>query len=260
MSLRSLLAAIIALALFGCGDGGSSDNAGGETAPTLVAPSEVVSSSGTRLPTASTVMDTAREGTYPEVTLEELIAKVGTSLRSEHGVTTLAARMAELSVPGVAVSVVTDGAVLGSFVSGVTPDGHPMTSSTLTQVGSVSKPIAAVGALRMVVDGELPWDDDITPLLVSYPLPPGRQSADHPVTVAALLSHTAGATVHGFPGYQHPSDAAATAGGARRRGQHTGGAGGHRARQAFVFGRRLRTRRTDDARREWRRQLRHLDA
>ena len=76
-----------------------------------------------------------------------------------------------------------------------------MTTTTLTQVGSVSKPVAAVGAMRLAADGRLPWDDDITPSLVAYTLPPGAQSGEHPVTLAGLLSHTAGTNVHGFEGY-----------------------------------------------------------
>ena len=130
--------------------------------------------------------------------------------------TTLAERMAELSVPGVAVAVVRDGVMFGSFASGVTPDGRPMTTSTLTQVGSVSKPVAAVAAMRLAADGKLPWDGDIIPSLVSYTLPPGAQSGDHPVTLAGLLSHTAGTNVHGFPGYPSATDAPTLAGCPRR--------------------------------------------
>ena len=59
----------------------------------------------------------------------------------------------------------------------------------------------------MAADGKLPWDDDITPSLVSYTLPPGAQSGDHPVTLAGLLSHTAGTNVHGFPGYSSATQA-----------------------------------------------------
>ena len=145
-------------------------------------------------------------------TIDEVIGAVETSLRTQLGMATLTERMAELSVPGMAVAVVRDGVVLGSFASGVTPDGRAMTPTTLTQVGSVSKPVAAVGAMRLAADGRLPWDDDITPLLVSYTLPPGAQSGEHPVTLAGLLSHTAGTNVHGFEGYSAATDAPTVAG------------------------------------------------
>jgi CubicO group peptidase (beta-lactamase class C family) len=184
VSRSKALTMIGVMALVGCRDGGRADH-------------------------GATVTDVVRAGSPSEVAFEDLDATVRTSLHSERGTTTLAARMAELSVPGVAVSVVRDGRMWGSFAAGATPDGRAMTPRTLTQVGSVSKPVAAVAAIRMVVDGQLPWDDDITPLLVSYDLPPGRQSAAHPVTVAALLSHTAGATVPGFLGYERASDAPA---------------------------------------------------
>ena len=195
--------ALAASALIGCADGANSNpGAGGESTQSTVGRLTVESSMMTTVAAASTgTADT--EGAPPPAaaTIDDVAAAVGTSLRTEAGVATLTERMAELSVPGVAVAVVRDGVMFGSFASGVTPDGRPMTTSTLTQVGSVSKPVAAVGAIRMVVDGKLPWDGDITPLLVSYTLPSGAQSGDHPVTLAGLLSHTAGTTVHGFPGY-----------------------------------------------------------
>ena len=199
--LVAITATVVALA--GCGNEGSTDRtADVDVAQSLVSSRPSASSSGT---TAGAASSTGTVGT--DATIDEVIAAVETSLRTESGVATLAERMAELSVPGVAVAVVRDGMVFGAFASGVTPDGRAMTTTTLTQVGSVSKPVAAVGAMRLAADGRLPWDDDITPSLVSYTLPPGAQSGEHPVTLAGLLSHTAGTNVHGFEGYSTATDA-----------------------------------------------------
>ena len=205
---RHLMAiATTVVALAGCGGAGSTDS----TAEVDVAQSLVSSRPGTSSTTAGAASPTSTVGTDVRsptgATIDEVIAAVEMSLRTESGVATLAERMAELSVPGVAVAVVRDGLVFGSFASGATPDGRAMTTTTLTQVGSVSKPVAAVGAMRLAADGSLPWDDDITPSLVSYTLAPGAQSAEHPVTLAGLLSHTAGTNVHGFEGYSSATDA-----------------------------------------------------
>ncbi len=199
---------VTALALTSCTDG-SSDRVAERDAAQAPVPSPLVESSTTAVaaPTSTGAVET--DGARPPAgaTIGDVIAAVETSLGTEPGVATLAERMDELSVPGLAVAVVRDGALFGSFASGVTPDGRPMTTSTLTQVGSVSKTVAAVGAMRMAADGKLPWDDDITSSLISFTLPPGAQSGDHPVTLAGLLSHTAGTNVHGFPGYPSATQA-----------------------------------------------------
>ena len=200
---------VTALALFSCADDGNSDpipGRGGVQSPVSSAPVE--SSTTTAAATSTGAVETDAVRPPVGLTIDDVVAAVETSLRTKSGVATLADRIAELSVPGVAVAVVRNGVVFGSFAWGLTPDGHVMTTSTLTQVGSVSKSVAAVGAMRLAADGKLPWDADITPSLTSYTLPPGAQSVDHPVTLAGLLSHTAGTNVDGFPGYPSATEAA----------------------------------------------------
>ena len=79
--------------------------------------------------------------------------------------------------------------------------GAPATNETLFQAGSISKPVAATGALRMVEDGRLTLDAPVNEFLTSWQLPENELTAVTPVTIRQLLSHTAGTTVHGFPGY-----------------------------------------------------------
>lgn len=77
----------------------------------------------------------------------------------------------------------------------------PVTASTLFQAASISKPVSAMGALALVQAGKLPLDRDINTVLKSWKVPENAHTKKAPVTLEELLSHTAGVTVHGFPGY-----------------------------------------------------------
>ncbi|MBO9708994.1 MAG: serine hydrolase [Caulobacter sp.] len=115
---------------------------------------------------------------------------------------TLAHDMAELHVPGVSIAVIKGGKLDWARGFGVTRQGgEAVTADTLFQAGSVSKPIAAMAAVRLVQDGRLPLDADVNTVLKSWKLPASPYTTQTPVTLRALLSHTAGTTVHGFPGY-----------------------------------------------------------
>jgi CubicO group peptidase (beta-lactamase class C family) len=113
---------------------------------------------------------------------------------------TLAAEMARLNVPGVSVAVIRGGKIAWAKGYGVThANGAPVTPQTLFQAASISKPVAAMAALKMVEAGQLELDADINTVLTSWKLPPGP--AKRPATLRQLLSHTAGTTVSGFRGY-----------------------------------------------------------
>jgi CubicO group peptidase (beta-lactamase class C family) len=116
---------------------------------------------------------------------------------------TLADRMRHHGVPGVSVAVVDGGRLVWAQAWGLAQAGQAQTLSTTTlmQAGSISKPLAAFGALKLVQQGRLALDADIAPQLRRWQLPPGAQTAEKPVTVRGLLGHTAGLSVHGFAGY-----------------------------------------------------------
>ena len=120
----------------------------------------------------------------------------------------LATRMAELKVPGVSIAVINDGAIEWAKGYGVAEAGTatPVTPRTLFQAASVSKPVAALGALRLVEEGKLVLDEDVNAKLKSWEVPENDFTKTEKVTLRRLLSHTAGLTVHGFGGY--PADAA----------------------------------------------------
>jgi CubicO group peptidase (beta-lactamase class C family) len=119
-----------------------------------------------------------------------------------HSCPTLAERMNQLHVPGVSVAVIHNGSIEWARGFGVTLKGGPsVRTGTLFQAGSISKPVAAMAALHLVQEGKLSLDAPVNGELVSWKLPENPASNGKPVTLRELLTHTAGLTVHGFPGY-----------------------------------------------------------
>ena len=116
---------------------------------------------------------------------------------------TLQERMQHYGVPGVGIAVIHDSKVAWFKTYGLADreTGELAKNSTLFQAGSVSKPVAAFGALQMVEAGELSLDNDVNVSLKSWELPENEFTTDSKVTLKQLLSHTGGLTVHGFGGY-----------------------------------------------------------
>lgn len=112
-------------------------------------------------------------------------------------------RMRHHGVPGVSVAVVDDGRLAWAKAYGVTDaaTGAPVTPETLFQAASISKPVAALAALRLVEQGLLELDAPVNRYLKRWKIPENPRTRRQPVTLRHLLSHTAGLTVHGFPGY-----------------------------------------------------------
>ena len=106
-------------------------------------------------------------------------------------------------IPGLSLAIIQDGKILKATGYGTTESGSrtAITTSTLFQAGSISKSIAALGALYLVEKGKLSLDEDVNARLTSWQVPESDLTRDKKVTLRRLLSHTAGLTVHGFPGY-----------------------------------------------------------
>jgi CubicO group peptidase (beta-lactamase class C family) len=119
-----------------------------------------------------------------------------------HACQTLQERMAADRVPGVSVAVIHNGEIEWAQGFGVVQLGAaPVTAETLFQSGSISKPVAAMAALRLVQEGQLSLDTDVNQTLTSWKIPPSAAAPGAVVTLRELLTHTAGLTVGGFPGY-----------------------------------------------------------
>jgi CubicO group peptidase (beta-lactamase class C family) len=116
---------------------------------------------------------------------------------------TLARWMEIFAVPGLSVAVFDGHQLLWAKGFGVREAGRPepVTLDTLFQAGSISKPVSAMAALRYVEAGRWGLDEEINSRLVSWQLPSNELQREQKVTLRRLLSHNAGTTVHGFPGY-----------------------------------------------------------
>jgi CubicO group peptidase (beta-lactamase class C family) len=123
-------------------------------------------------------------------------------LKGEKGYS-LEERMRHFKVEAVSVAVIRDFRVLWTEARGFADREakEPATTGTLFQAGSISKPVAAAGVLREVERGKLLLDRDVDEYLKSWKLPENELTAKQKVTLERLLSHRAGLTVHGFPGY-----------------------------------------------------------
>ncbi len=97
---------------------------------------------------------------------------------------------------GVSIAI-SDGEDTTTYCSGSGRYGQdfPVNPDMLFQAGSVSKPMFALTLLRYVDRGVIDLDADISGVVPEY-------VKKGPVTFAALLSHTAGYNLHGFPGYR----------------------------------------------------------
>ena len=79
--------------------------------------------------------------------------------------------------------------------SGRYGEDFPVNPDMLFQAGSVSKPMFALTLLRYVDRGLINLDADISGIVPEF-------VRKGPLTFPALLSHTAGYNLHGFPGYR----------------------------------------------------------
>jgi CubicO group peptidase (beta-lactamase class C family) len=110
---------------------------------------------------------------------------------------TLQEAMDRLNIPSVSLALIDQDriAFTRAYGAGVTPE-------TIYQAASLSKFVAAVGAMRLVDDERLKLDDDVNDTLTSWKVPANGFDQGHPVTMRGLLSMTAGIGVPGFIGYE----------------------------------------------------------
>ena len=103
---------------------------------------------------------------------------------------------------GVSVAVYDGDGDLNAYCSGSGRFGQdfPVNPDMLFQAGSVSKPMFALTLLRYADKGLIDLDADLSGVVPEF-------VKKGPVTFAALLSHTAGYNLHGFPGYRADHEA-----------------------------------------------------
>jgi CubicO group peptidase (beta-lactamase class C family) len=121
-------------------------------------------------------------------------------------------RMAHYAVPGVSIAVLDRGNLAWAKGYGLADaeTGEPVTTTTLFQAASISKPVAAMAALRLVEEGLVDLDAPVNDYLKDWTIPENQYTEGSPVTLRHLLTHTGGLTVHGFPGYESGGPVATT--------------------------------------------------
>jgi CubicO group peptidase (beta-lactamase class C family) len=139
-----------------------------------------------------------RSGEWPEELSR--LDRHGISGLSTPDVASLGELMQTYRVPGVSIAA---GGLDGDAWCagyGVTGAGRLdlVNSHTIFQACSISKHVAAFGALRLVADGVLDLDADIEDYLSSWRLPAGGQGWRPRVTLRQLLAHTAGLSYNWF--------------------------------------------------------------
>ncbi|GLR18706.1 serine hydrolase domain-containing protein [Portibacter lacus] len=139
------------------------------------------------------------EQTEIETNLLPLIAVKGQPAKTK----TIEGLMKEFNVPGLSVAVIKNGKLHWTKGYGVSNTNtiQPVDENTLFQAGSISKPLAALAALTLVQEGKVDLDEDVNEYLKDWKVPASDFTKEEKVTLRRLLSHTAGTTVHGFPGY-----------------------------------------------------------
>ena len=116
---------------------------------------------------------------------------------------TLTERMKEYHTAAISIALIKNYEILDTYVYGVKRRvaKEKLTTDTLFQAGSISKPVFAAAVLRLTERGTLNLDTDISEYLVDFKVPT-YDNQNHKITLRQLLSHHAGLNLHGFAGYQ----------------------------------------------------------
>ena len=111
--------------------------------------------------------------------------------------------MAQFKVKGLSIAVIKDYKIAWAKGYGWADEAEkkPVTTSTLFEPGSISKVLNAIGILKLAQDGKLDLNTDINTYLKSWKFPYDSLSKGKKITLAEILSHNAGLSVHGFPGH-----------------------------------------------------------
>ncbi len=110
--------------------------------------------------------------------------------------------LADNIVPGVAIAVIQDGKVVFRKGYGFADVENKLavTPKTGFNIGSISKTVAAWGLMTLVEAGKLGLDTPVEKYLTRWHLP-DTEFDNKGVTLRRLLSHTAGLSLHGYPGW-----------------------------------------------------------
>lgn len=127
----------------------------------------------------------------------------GNLILNDEPPSTILERMQKYNVKGVSIAVIEDYKVVWAKGYGWADEEEkrPVTKETLFEPGSISKSLNAVGILKLAQDQQLDLYTDINTYLTSWKFPYDSLSNGKKITLADILSHNAGLSVHGFPGH-----------------------------------------------------------
>jgi CubicO group peptidase (beta-lactamase class C family) len=109
-------------------------------------------------------------------------------------------------IPGAAIAIIHQGNVIWAQGYGAADlkTQQPVTADSIFSVASISKAVTAWEVMRLVEAGKLDLDAPIEQYLQSWKLPKSAYDSKQ-VTVRRVLSHTAGLSIDGYPGFE-PGD------------------------------------------------------
>ena len=115
----------------------------------------------------------------------------------DHRYMHLASQIEALHVPAVSMAAIRNGQIDWAAAYGVTSlGGEKATARTLFGAASISKPITAVGVLKLVEEGRIDLDTDVNRYLKRWKIPENTFTQEKKVTVRELLNHTSGIGTH----------------------------------------------------------------
>jgi CubicO group peptidase (beta-lactamase class C family) len=110
---------------------------------------------------------------------------------------TLESRLRALNVPGVSIAAIRNGAIDWASAYGVSSlEGTPVSTATLFGAASISKPVTALGVLKLVEEGKIDLDANVNRYLKRWKVPDNEFTVSNQVTVRELLNHTSGIGTH----------------------------------------------------------------
>ena len=145
--------------------------------------------------------------TYAPETLEKIKEVenniTGSILLNDERPGTIAERMAKYKVKGMSMAVIHNYKIVWAKGYGWADEAEkrPVTTETLFEPGSISKTLNALGILKLAQEKKVDLYTDINTYLTSWKFPYDSLFKGKPVTLAQILSHHAGLSVHGFPGH-----------------------------------------------------------
>ena len=132
------------------------------------------------------VAGTLSQPTHAADTIEQHIQKSIVIAGEAQPKTTLIQRMADENVPGLSIAVLKNGEIVWAKGFGIanSKTKRPVNEHTLFQAGSISKPIGALAALKLVEQGKLSLDEDVNKYLKGYQLTGAKRNTCNPQTIA----------------------------------------------------------------------------